>query len=187
MKERMKHHRSALMVLCMVLAAGLLLSGCSISFNAGGGGDSDEPDPAKYGEETFAGTTWIASDGSELVFGEDGILSWYREEGVHDGDVFEGPYVVHRGQAAYDFVVNDLADYGVTEEELDRILASGDPDRELHDLVVYTLDHQKVIMDGESYDFDDPVVPYYGFLNDDATEMEIANMRTAGQYYFTKK
>ena len=42
-------------------------------------------------------------------------------------------------------------------------------------------------MDGESYDFDDPVVPYYGFLNDDATEMEIANMRTAGQYYFTKK
>ena len=46
MKERMKHHRSALMVLCMVLAAGLLLSGCSISFNAGGGGDSDEPDPA---------------------------------------------------------------------------------------------------------------------------------------------
>ena len=187
MKERMKHHRSALMVLCMVLAAGLLLSGCSISFNSGGGGDSDEPDPAKYGEETFAGTTWIASDGSELVFGEDGTLSWYREEGVHDGDVFEGPYVVHRGQAAYDFVVNDLADYGVTEEELDRILSSGDPNRELDDLVVYTLDHQKVIMDGESYDFDDPVVPYYGFLNDDATEMEIANMRTAGQYYFTKK
>ena len=121
------------------------------------------------------------------MFGEDGILSWYREEGVHDGDVFEGPYVVHRGQAAYDFVVDDLEDYGVTEEELDRILDSGDPDRELDDLVVYTLDHQKVIMDGESYDFDDPVVPYYGFLNDDATEMEIANMRTAGQYYFTKK
>ena len=68
MKERMKHHRSALMVLCMALAAGLLLSGCSISFNAGGGGDSEETDPAKYGEETFAGTTWIASDGSELVF-----------------------------------------------------------------------------------------------------------------------
>jgi hypothetical protein len=173
----------------MILLAGLLLTGCTISFGGGNGGgeEGDGLDPAKYGEETFAGTTWIAGDGSELVFGEDGTLSWYREEGVYDGDVFEGPYVVNRGQAAYDFVVNDLADYGVTEEELDRVLGSGDPDRELDDLVVYTLDHQKVIMDGESYTFDDPVVPYYGFLNDDASEMEIVNMRTATTYSFTKK
>ena len=42
-------------------------------------------------------------------------------------------------------------------------------------------------MDGESYTFDDPVIPYYGFLNDDATAMEIVNMRTATTYSFTKK
>ena len=53
MKERMKHHRSALMVLCMVLTAGLLLSGCTISFTGGGGG-GDKPDPAKYGEASTA-------------------------------------------------------------------------------------------------------------------------------------
>lgn len=186
MKHAATHVKYSILVLCLILALGMILTGCRISINIGGGGD--EPDPAKYGEETFKGTTWIAGDGSELVFGDDGILSWYREEGVHDGDLFQGPYVAHRGQAAYDFLVNDLEEYGVTAEELDRLIATGDPDRELDDLVVYTLDHQTVIMDGEEYTFDDPVVPYYGFLtNDDASEMDVVNMRTATTYYFTKK
>ncbi|MCR5134943.1 MAG: hypothetical protein K6B12_04835 [Clostridiales bacterium] len=183
--DRQHRYAASILALCLLLITGLALTGCSFSFNIGGGGD--KPDPAKYGEETFSGTTWTAGDGSELVFGDDGILHWYRTEGVHDGDRFEGPYVAHRGQAAYDFLVDDLTEYGVTAEELDRLIGTGDPDRELDDLVVYTLDHQTVIMDGEPYTFDDPVVPYYGFLNDDATKMDVVNMRTATTYLFTKK
>jgi len=179
-----KHRHTGALRIATALLLGCLMICLLASCSGGSGGGSD---PEAYGEETFKGTTWTASDGSELVFQEDGILSWWREEGNHDGDVFQGPYVAHRGQAAYDFVVDDLSDYGVTAEELDRILASGDSDRELNDLVVFTLDHQTVIMDGKSYTFDDPVVPYYGFLNDDASAMEVVNMRTATVYHFTKK
>ena len=164
-----RHHSRTAGLSALLLTLAFVLSSCSSA-------NTKEAD-------VFSGTTWIASDGSEMVFSKDGILSWYREEGVHDGDLVEGPYEAYRGQKAYDFIVDHLLRYGITRKQLDELLSQ----EKLDDLVVYTLEHQKAIMDGESYGADNEVIHYFGFFYDDDSRMEILNTKTGTLYRFTKK
>ena len=58
----------------------------------------------------LAGTSWLASnDGSQWVFRDDGSFSWYRDKEVTDDYYYAGDYTVHCGEAAVDYLVDELS------------------------------------------------------------------------------
>ena len=176
----MKQHKRIRIALITLTA--LLAFACALTLTGCGGEDGDEQDTSYITDNI-----WIAGDGSELVFEDGGsTFCWYRTEGDHDGDRFKGPATVYRGKAAADYVTEDLAEYGVTKEELTDLFQR-DNDLTMENFIAMTFDHQEVVMDGETVVFDDPVTSYYGFVDEENGYFSIVNMRNAGTYDFTKK
>lgn len=73
-------------------------------------------------QDYISGNTFLAGDGSQLCLQDDGSYLYYRSEDDHENQYYEGTYEVYYGQAAMDKVVS-MTEYGLTEEELDQVLA----------------------------------------------------------------
>lgn len=69
--------------------------------------------------DEFTGNSFRASDGSVIYFEEEGSFVWYQDDSDHSDNYYSGTYDVYFGEEAEDYIVNDLAEYGVTEEELE--------------------------------------------------------------------
>ncbi|MBQ6621245.1 MAG: hypothetical protein IJH75_00220 [Mogibacterium sp.] len=166
--------RIATLVLVLLLAASVM-AGC---------GGAVEPEPGMAND--LAGTTWSPSDGSYLIFGEPGAENgflWYLDREVTDDNFYGGSYQLYRGEAAVTYVTEDLADYGVTKEELDRLFANGESSAE--DFVAMTVSYATFVRNGEEQigPDEDRQISYYGFLSEE--ELAIVNMNTGGLYQFS--
>ena len=165
--------RAKAAVLAVIILTAVLVTAC-------GGGE--EPGMSR----DFAGTTWSTSDGSYLVLGEPGTengFMWYRDPDVKDDNYYAGNYTLYRGKEGIRYITEDLADYGVTKEELDRVISSGDYRED--DFVAMTVTYSSFVLDGEEK-VDDPegvAISYYGFKDGD--ELGLVNMNTGGFYVFT--
>lgn len=133
----------------------------------------------------MSNTIWIASDGSEMIF-EEKDFNWYKDEGVHDDNYYTGTYEYYRGEAAVKFITTELSQYGVTEEELNTIFAS-DSKRTKENFVVFNMVYSSITIDGETSTPPRALVPWYGFILEDGTFLDVVNMNTASYYKFTKK
>lgn len=160
-----------LYVLLIVL---LCLVGC---------GAKQEKESEKVNE--MANTTWIASDGSEMIFGET-EMNWYKDEGIHDDNYYTGTYEYYRGEKAVDFITTELSEYGVTKQELYDLFERNE-DRKEENFVVFNLVYSGIIIGGETTVPTRPLVPWYGFILNDGTYLDVVNMNTASYYSFTKK
>lgn len=65
----------------------------------------------------------VLNDDSEIQMDEDGSFIYYRTKEEYDGDYYKGTYEAYHGQEAVDKVVS-LEQYGITEEEIDRVIDS---------------------------------------------------------------
>lgn len=130
-------------------------------------------------------TTWIASDGSEVVF-ENGKITWYKEEGKHDDNYLIGTYKVFRGSDAVDYITNDLSEYGVTKEELNMHLLNDD-EYTKKNFVVFDIYYEEAMLDGKETNIPEPHLPWFGFILEDDTYLDVVNMGTYTYYSFTKK
>lgn len=65
----------------------------------------------------------MLNDDSEIQMDEDGSFIYYRTKEEYDGDYYKGTYEAYHGQEALDKVVS-LEQYGITEEEIDRVIDS---------------------------------------------------------------
>lgn len=65
----------------------------------------------------------VLNDDSEIQMDEDGSFIYYRTKEEYDGDYYKGTYEAYHGQEALDKVVS-LEQYGITEEEIDRVIDS---------------------------------------------------------------
>lgn len=81
--------------------------------------DDDDYDDTDVTVNTFAGYSYVCGDGSVCYFEEDGTFIWYQSDDNHDDNYYEGTYDVYYGEDAIEFVTEDLAEYSVTEDELD--------------------------------------------------------------------
>lgn len=162
--------------LSILLITILCLLGCN-------GVKDNESEPKKVNE--MANTTWIASDGSEMIFGEK-EMNWYKDEGVHDDNYYTGTYEYYRGKDAVKFITTELSEYGVTEEELDRLFEKNSEQTE-ENFVVFNLVYSGIVIGGETTVPPRPLVPWYGFILNDGTYLDVVNMNTATYYAFTKK
>lgn len=130
-------------------------------------------------------TSWIASDGSEAVFGED-TFYWYQKEGEHDDNYYYGSYEFYIGEDAVSFITTDLKEFGVTKEELEDLFERNE-EYNVENFVVFDLLYDGIIIDEEFTVPNQPRVPWYGFILDDNTYLDVANIKTGTYYKFTKK
>ena len=133
----------------------------------------------------MAYTDWIASDGSEVKFGEDSIY-WYQKEGVYDDNYYYGEYEFYIGEEAVSFITTDLASYGVTKAELEDLFDRNE-EYSVENFVVFDIVYDGLVIDGELTVPSRPQIPLYGFILEDDTYLDVANMNTGTYYKFTKK
>lgn len=135
-------------------------------------------------DSSMSGTTWIASGGSEVVFSETRI-DWYQDPEEHSDNYYSGVYKFYIGKEAVDYVTQELPEYGVTRSELSSLFNRSDNYSE-DNFVVFDIRYDKFILDGEEQEIARPLVPWYGFILDDNTFLDVANMNTGTYYKFTK-
>ena len=73
--------------------------------------------------DEISGNTFLCGDGSQLCLQDSGDFRWYSSAEDHEKPYYEGVYEVYYGQAAMDKVAS-MTEYGLTMEELERVLAA---------------------------------------------------------------
>ena len=136
------------------------------------------------GESLISDTTWIASGGSEVVFSKKRI-NWYQNPEEHSDNYYSGVYKFYIGKEAVDYITKDLSEYGITKNELGSVFDSN-IDYSEDNFVVFDIRYDKFILDGEEQEIARPLVPWYGFILEDNTYLDVANMNTGTYYKFTK-
>ena len=74
-------------------------------------------------QDYISGNTFLCGDGSQLCLQDGGDFRWYSSAEDHEKPYYEGVYEVYYGQAAMDKVAS-MTEYGLTMEELERVLAA---------------------------------------------------------------
>lgn len=130
-------------------------------------------------------TNWVASDGSEMVFDDD-EFKWYQYEGEYEDNYYSGTYEFYIGEDAVYFITTDLAKYSVTEAELNDLFEKNEL-YSIDNFVVFNLEYDSLVVGGEASTMDESLIPWYGFILEDGTYLDVANMNTGTYYKFNKK
>ncbi len=164
----------------------LIVLSLTMLFCTAGCGPVDNFQKDKEYKELLAGTCWIAGDESYMVFEDEENYIWYQDRNVVDDNYVKGAYEFYMGKDAYLHLTDDLKSYGVTADELDRVLEAND-DYDMDNLVCLTVHNDSFILDGEETLKGIVDVSYFGFLLEDGTYLDICNMNTGSYYGFTKE
>ena len=78
-----------------------------------------------------------------------------------------------------------MSEYGITKNELSSVFDSN-IDYSEDNFVVFDIRYDKFILDGEEQEIARPLVPWYGFILENNTYLDVANMNTGTYYKFTK-
>ena len=129
--------------------------------------------------------SWIATDGSEMKFG-DGTMYWYQTEGSYADNYYYGKYKFYIGREAINYITTELSSYGVTEEELNDLFERNE-EYNVENFVVFDFIYDGIVLNGSTTVPNRPQVPWYGFIYENNTKLYVANMNTGTYYSFTRK
>ena len=138
-------------------------------------------------EDYIRDENWIENnDESYLVFDSSEDFHYYKEYGEEDDNYYIGTYEVYVGEDAYEYVTEDLAEYYVSEEDLDDTFARNEK-YDLDNFICIVLNNDYAIVDGEYTEVDSKKTPYFGFFMvvDNEVALDIANMNTGTYFLFT--
>lgn len=180
----------------LTLAMCLTVTACSTAPADNGTGDSGIGNNGTKGSEIsdtlensnslVSETAWTAGDESYMVFLDEKNYAWYQTKGVTDDNYFAGTYEFYIGEPALKHLTEDLKDFGVTKEEMQGVF-DRNADYSLDNLVCMTVDNESFLLDGVEQLEENKEISYYGFLMEDGTYLDIANMTTGTYYGFTKE
>lgn len=129
--------------------------------------------------------SWIATDGSEMKFG-DGTMYWYQTEGAYNDNYYYGKYEFYIGEEAINYITTELSSYGVTREEIEELFERNE-EYNVENFVVFDMIYDGIVLNGVTTVPNRPQVPWYGFILNDYTYLNVANMNTGSYYNFTRK
>mgnify|MGYP006988846614 CR=1 FL=1 len=180
----------ASIILCLMM---FLLAGCTFTlphFNLSSDKENTVTSNTKI---DLADTEYFApNDGSYLVLGKEGkddSFKWYKNKDDLNDNYYAGKYYLYTGTDAFKFVTSEISSYGVTEEELIRVL-DGNYDK----LVVLFVEYSDIFIDGNSeydsfnnsIDKDHPKsISYYGEIDENGN-LNLVNMLSANPIVFEK-
>ena len=107
-----------------------------------------------------------------IIFYESGEFKWYSSQADLEDNYYIGTYEIHMGESALDYVINDLKEFGVTEDEMDDPLERYG----IENYCCLVLNNEMVVMDGEEKTMGTNSY-YMGFCADGVYDM--VNMKTA--------
>lgn len=137
--------------------------------------------------DILAGTTWLSDmDYSLIVFNEDESFEWYQSEDEKDDNYYAGTYTFYIGQDAVDYITGPLAEYNVTEKELQAIFRQNE-DFDLNNFVCYTINNESFILDGEEQISEPEEGHYFGFLREDGEVLDVASLFSGTYSWFIKQ
>ena len=139
--------------------------------------------------DPVSGYVWTARDGSELHLAADGTFVWYLDPAVHEDNYIQGTYQVFFDEDARAAITGNLSAYGITSDEIDDVLSDDlYYQRGEARLICLVLNNDVVIMDGAQASGINPVSPTVGtYVSHDGSEaLDLLNMETANDWYFTK-
>jgi hypothetical protein len=104
----------------------------------------------------------------------------YQNDSVRDDNYYEGTYEIYNGTSAENYIVNDLSEYGIEQDELDEYYTrnQGDSFYKIENLFCMKMSVEYTIVDGEEWENGRETF-YYGFA--DGTSYDMANLST-GNY-----
>ena len=134
----------------------------------------------------FAGEKYTAEDGSAIYFEEDGTFAWYQSDENHEDNYYSGEYTFYFAEEAVDYIVNDLAQFGVTQDEMEAYFDrnKGDELYNEENFCCMVLNNKLFMMDGQKTESDSMLSYYMGFYADGY--FDAANMSTGNYIGFTK-
>ena len=132
---------------------------------------------------------WQASgDSSLIVCKKDGSFKYYQSADELNDNYYEGTYEFYMGKDAVSYITTELSAYGVTKEELEGVFDRNEQYEESN-FVIFVLNNEACIIDGENQVESPYQTPYFGFyLEDDGVPyLDIANMNTGNYHLFVGK
>ncbi len=136
-------------------------------------------------DTTISNTSWILQgDGSEMVF-EGDEFKWYQNEDEHADNYYFGEYKFYSGDDAINYITTNLSSYGVTGSEIEGLIdRNSNYNRE--NFVVLYLKYDGLIVGGVDNGVNRETEPFYGFMLNNNTAINLVNMETASYFYFNK-
>lgn len=129
---------------------------------------------------------WVLErQGSYLVFESNSRFRYYETYGDDDSSYYEGTYEIYVGRDAIEYVSEDLEEYGVTEEEIEELLAA-DKDYCEENFVCIVLNNESCMVDGVNTLDEEVVAPYIGnyLIDGDESGLDLTNMNQATHVFF---
>lgn len=165
--------------ICLVLCLLLCMTAC---VNEG----AVIKDGTASSNEIVTDSAWRSvDDESYMVFKDDANYAWYQVEGEEDDNYFAGTYEFYIGEAAVSHLTVDLAEFEITNEEIQDIFDSNE-EYSLENFVCMTVDNSSFMLNGEEQLAENKPMSYFGFLLRDNTYLDIVNMITGSYYGFIK-
>ena len=140
---------------------------------------------SKNNSNILANTTWIMGDGSEVIFTNDNIM-WYKDPSDHSKNYYDGKYKFYIGKKAIDYVVNDLSEYGVTNDKLQSFFSRNKQYNE-NNFVIIDINFNVQDLNGIKKEIEKTSLPWMGFILNNNTYLDVANMNTYTYYSLTKQ
>lgn len=130
--------------------------------------------------------TYNCYDGSMIIFDENGEFIWYKSPDDLEDNYYIGKYEIYMSEEALDYIVNDLEELGVTEDEMDDYFErnKGNDFYNLDNYCCLVLNNEMALMDGEEKPMD--TSKYYMGFGADGT-YDLANMQTGNLMGLTRE
>lgn len=150
-------------------------------------GCSSNSQDSKNDQDILSKTSWISdTDYSQIIFNEDKSFEWYQSKEEKDDNYYAGTYTFYIGQEAMDHVTDNLSEYGVGKEEMEEIFA-GDEEFELNNFVILTLNNESFIIEGKEQLSQPGETYFFGFLLEQGSVLDVANMDSGVYAWFEKE
>ena len=124
-------------------------------------------------QDPFSGGAYRCGDDSVIYFSPDGTFYWYQDDSDHSMNYYMGTFGVHMGDAAEDYITEDLSELGVEKSELGDLLDRYEELGYEDDMFCCLSLHNEKMIDenGETVtDFDAGDSNYMGFYIDHSYE-----------------
>lgn len=121
--------------------------------------------------QLFEGKSFTCGDSTTIYFDEDMNYIWYRDDDDHSDNYYGGSYTYYTGAEAMDYLVNDLAEYGASEDRINEYFDrnEGNDFYNLENMCVISMTIDEMVYEGETT-YPAKQAYYMGFYKDGVYE-----------------
>ena len=138
----------------------------------------------EYDYEHVMSHSFVAKDGSYIVFNKDKTFYWYKDKDNLKDNYYYGTYDIYRGENAIDHIVKNLTLYAVNEEEQRNVIKNQGSKDPINHYYNWNLYNRKLVENNVEQEIDRDS-HFYGMVSDDYRIFYLVNMNASTYATFT--